>query len=696
MKYINIKGSNYLVHFETNGTSLSVSDGCFGGIKILKSPLFLMQVKNLHNEKKTVISSESNWEEIEVVSESDSYRFVFKAPCGIDKLTVTFWAAADESGLRWTGAVTNQNEEISVMEISYPRFETTSDRYDLFVPMMSGIVIPDAGVRGYRYQGVQLHMQFFAAYAGCGGLYYGIHDPAPALKRYAVLSQDGQLKLDVYYTGENGMLPQNSFSLAGSCIWKSLEAGADWYDAAKIYANFARRDAEWIPKTDENGRIDTPKKFKDIPFWVCDYIPNSPSQGDNKPMSLSAKSDIYAEDYWYQAVIDLQKALGVPIAYHVYNWHEIPFNVDYPHFLPARSKFLERLKMLRENNVLVTPYINALSWETRDDYDGKFDVTFENTGKYGAVKAEDGSPRVVRYPQTHSDGIMVQLAPMCPTHEKWQSLIQNLVHQMEDTLDIDGIYFDQISASPGSPCYDKDHGHPLGGGRYWCDGYRTMMRPILASKPQGSYYFSEDNTEGYMNLFDGFLTWRWIMSEAVPAFPAVYSGYIQTIGRSTLGAKKDDTEFFKYSLAQSFLYGQQLGWCKADVLYVEDRLNFLKTLVTTRYQYRHLFHWAEMLRPPRVQCSLKAKTTTPGLYFKTDVVMEQVLAAAWKHRSNKKTVIFIINIAKETGEYSLSFSNAEYGIDEKLLAARGFSISDDGQAGIKGTILPESIICMEF
>ena len=116
---------------------------------------------------------------------------------------------------------------------------------------------------------------------------------------------------------------------------------------------------------------------------------------------------------------------------------------------------------------------------------------------------------------------------------------RDLVRQMEDTLDIDGIYFDQISATPGSPCYDKSHGHPLGGGRYWCDGYRAMLRPILDAKPQGAYYFSEDNTEGYMNLFDGFLTWRWIMSEAVPAFPAVYSGYIQTIGRSTMGAKKE-------------------------------------------------------------------------------------------------------------------------------------------------------------
>lgn len=696
MKHVSIEGANYRVCLETDGASLSVSDGYFGEIKILRSPLFLMQVKHISDGSKAVITSEASWQEIEVVSGSDNYRFTFKDPGGIEGLTVTFWGSADEEGIRWTGAVTNHNADFSVMEITYPRLDVTAPHYDLFVPMMSGIVIPDAGVKGYRYQGRQLHMQFFAAYGGCGGLYYGIHDPAPAQKRYAISSQDTRLRLDVHYTGENGTLPQNSFSLSGSCVWQSLGTGADWYDAAKLYAAFVRREAEWIPEVDENGRVDLSPRFQDIPFWVCDYIPNSPSQGDNKPMSLSAKSDIYAEDYWYRAVIDLKDALGVPIAYHVYNWHEIPFNVDYPHFMPARDKFKEGLKKLRKNDVPVTPYINSLSWETRDDHSGKFDVTFENTGKYGAAKAEDGSPYAVSYPQTHGDGIKVDLSPMCPTYKKWQTLMRDLVREMEDTLDIDGVYFDQISATPGSPCYDKSHGHPLGGGRYWCDGYRAMLRPILDAKPQGAYYFSEDNTEGYMNLFDGFLTWRWIMSEAVPAFPAVYSGYIQTIGRSTMGAKKEDTEFFKYSLAQSFLYGQLLGWCKADVLYDKERLDFLKTLVTARHQYSYLFRWAEMLRSPRVRCSLEAKTTTPGLYFKTDVVMEQVLAAAWQHRSDKKTVIFIINISKETAQYSLEFSNTEYGIDEDQLTARGFSVSDDGQACISDTISPESIICLAF
>ena len=42
-------------------------------------------------------------------------------------------------------------------------------------------------------------------------------------------------------------------------------------------------------------------------------------------------------------VSKLKERLGTPVAYHVYNWHEIPFNIGYPHFLPARKTAREGL-----------------------------------------------------------------------------------------------------------------------------------------------------------------------------------------------------------------------------------------------------------------------------------------------------------------------------------------------------------------
>ena len=168
-------------------------------------------------------------------------------------------------------------------------------------------------------------MQYYAVYSESGGIYLGVEDGRAAIKRFASSAGEGSFSLNCDFFAVNSGGAANSFELYGEARWQPFVG--DWYDASMIYANFVRESAEWLP---ELGRPDTPERFRNNPFWICDYIPNSPYQRDNKPMSLSAGSDIYEADYWYSAPIRLQKELGVPIAYHVYNWHQIPFNIEYP------------------------------------------------------------------------------------------------------------------------------------------------------------------------------------------------------------------------------------------------------------------------------------------------------------------------------------------------------------------------------
>ena len=135
------------------------------------------------------------------------------------------------------------------------------------------------------------------------------------------------------------------------------------------------------------------------------------------------------------------------------------------------------------------------------------------------------------------------------------------------------------------------------------------------------------------------------------------------LGRITIGKKKEDYDFFKYSTAQSLLYGQQLGWCKADVVYDKKRMAFLTKMVRLRYAYTKLFHCADMLRPPKVETSIRAKVTTPALSYKEDIVMDQVLAGAWRYRDKEKMVLFCINVAEEASDYCMTFSGKDYGLD---------------------------------
>ena len=43
-------------------------------------------------------------------------------------------------------------------------------------------------------------------------------------------------------------------------------------------------------------------------------------------MTLASVSERYGKDYWVEAAVALKERLGTPVGYHVYNWHEIPFN----------------------------------------------------------------------------------------------------------------------------------------------------------------------------------------------------------------------------------------------------------------------------------------------------------------------------------------------------------------------------------
>ena len=658
-----LKNENYSLNINVDDNTARIVSGFFGEVKLLEAPLFNMRIKELSTSESIYITSENKWEKIIVNNKAE---FIFINPEGIADLSVFVKAELYKDGIAWDIETENNNENISVMEISYPAPKMTGEYLDYFIPFNAGKVMKNAVELDFEemfgYPHGNICMQYFAAYGRKNGIYIGIEDGKGAVKRFKYGCKDGACYMNVDFYGIGASLPANSFKVYGKCRWQFFEG--DWYDAAMIYADFVKKEAQWLPEIDENGRPDTAERFKNVPFWISDYIPNSRSQGDNKPMNLSAGSDIYEKEYWYKAPILLQEKLGVPIAYHVYNWHEIPFNIEYPHFLPAKEEFCQHAEELRKNNIYVLPYINGAAWEIHD-YEMEHEVNFKNTGSKGAVVKENGDFIIEKYPQKTLSGKTSQLSHMCGSFSSWHKMMENLTREMEKTLPIDGVYFDEISAVTAYPCFNKAHQHLPGGGSYWAEGYNRMMRKINAEKPENNFYFSECNCEAYMKSFDGYLTWMWVTGDEVPAFPAVYAGYIQLLGRCTIGKKKDDFDFFKYCTAKSLLYGQQLGWCKADIVYSDKHIEFLKKAVDVRYKYSKLFNCSKMLRPPVVTTNLPKLVTKAGLWFGGNVVSDYVLGGAWQYRNGKKTVIFAVNISDETAEFTLSFKADEYGVSEK-------------------------------
>src|SRR5690606_8626833 len=106
--------------------------------------------------------------------------------------------------------------------------------------------------------------------------------------------------------------------------------------------------------------------------------------------------------------------------------------------------------------------INARSWTER------------NAERY-AVKhsAERVAPRqLVPYLEDYGSG--QKLSPMCIATSFWRETLVELCRRIVHELGCDGVYLDQIAAEKAELCCNREHGHPLGGGGWWLDGYRQL------------------------------------------------------------------------------------------------------------------------------------------------------------------------------------------------------------------------------
>jgi hypothetical protein len=248
----------------------------------------------------------------------------------------------------------------------------------------------------------------------------------------------------------------------------------------------------------------------------------------------------------------------------------------------------------------------------------------------------------------------VNLAAMCPGFTKWHEIMYDLVRDMESNLAIDGVYFDQVAAVTPVACRSKEHNHVPGGGSYWSELYNQMINKIKAGRTRDTFYFTECNGEPYINSFDGVLTWQWNTNDLVPAYPAIYAGYVQMVGRSIAFGAADDN-YFRYHFADAVMYGQQPGWFDpVPGILSEERIAFVKKCVDVRMKNIELLNHGRLLRTPTVQSDVSTVETAKGTY-------PTVIAQVWQ-ADDKKTVLFVSNITDAPITATVNLFAEEYGV----------------------------------
>ncbi len=655
----NVKGGMRVAGLLDTGTGQELSAA-------VPLPLFSMVLRDAQSKEQLTLTADSGWKHAQAAySETrNRHTLTFRNPtddrfAGIGvELTLDVHASA--GALIWNLKITNENPQWALWRVVFPQvaMRDLGETARVFAQVTSGVELSGlwarADKRGGAYPGGWTAMQYMAAYNAIRGtgLYVGMHDPSGCTKDlFAQGLPDKQaVALTFDHPVPNMGKPGVGFELPGVARWQLLRG--DWFDAAMIYREWVVKEAKWWPALGPNGREDTPQWMRELPAWV---------------MAGGPASDCVPK------VKAFAQAIGLPSGFHWYNWHQIPFDNDYPHYFPVKDGFNEGVMKLKAAGVYPMPYINGRLWDTRDK-DAE-DWEFTKTAMPAATRDEDGKPCTESYGSKETDGKEVTLAVMCPTTALWQNRVRNIVLRLFNEYGVSGVYIDQIAAAAPRLCFDASHGHELGGGSWWTEGYWKMLDAIRAAKPADRMLTTECNAEPYIKWLDGYLTWHWQNQDMVPAFSAVYGGSIQMFGRAYRGGSTQDLAN-RMKAGQQLVYGEQIGWFGPEIMERADSAPFLRDCIRLRHLLSEYFYRGRMARPPRFAEPVPTVTADWQWSGEWLVTTSAVLTGAWQIPQDNKTILLCANVSDSPLASRLSVNPKDYGLAGRSITAT--TIHPDG------------------
>ncbi|MHB8901863.1 MAG: DUF6259 domain-containing protein, partial [Thermoguttaceae bacterium] len=518
-------------------------------------PLFRAVLKNAETKEEITLVADSGWSEVAVSPSTPSGPLVLTwqkpADGRLQGLGITAVAEADAGAgqIAWDLKIEHVPAPWGLWRTVFPQVAMArlGPEAEVFYPRGAGEVKSGVWNQAFHFSGTYpsgwMSMPFLAVYdrQSGTGLYAAIHDSWGGTKDITAESRPADQAVDLAFDlpAPDMGRPAIGFDLEGAAVWQLLRG--DWFDASVIYRDWVRQHARWYPKLGPAGREDTPRWMRELSCWAL-------SNGTAEQVVPATRK--------------FQEAIGLPVGVHWYSWHQIPFDNDYPHYFPTRPGFAEGVAELQAAQVSVMPYINGRLWDTRDR--GMEAFQFNDLARPAATKDQDGQPYTEMYGSKESDGSRVSLAAMCPTTELWKGKVREIVLRLMTECGVRGVYIDQVAAAKPQLCFDAAHGHPLGGGHWWTEGYWDLLARIRDEMPRDRILTTECNGEPYIHRFDGYLTWHWQYDGQVPAFPAVYGGSIQMFGRAYRGGPTKDLAL-RMKAGQQLVYGEQIGWLGPDV-----------------------------------------------------------------------------------------------------------------------------------
>ncbi len=569
-------------------------------------------------------------------------------------LVVTVSIATNNEKSEWDISVAGLDNK-SLLEVTFPKLNIKANGSDTFLrPFCSGQEIDNPLASGLNTdllypRGSGATMQLSAYYNNSYGIYLTPHDPTAALKSIKTIATGGGLEYFTTYPIPNKTVNGNDWQLPGYFALYTFDG--NWYEAAQIYRAWASSEANYWPQTSV-ARTERQNKLGSIGAWAYMQTKNM----------ATARSSIEG----FHNVVD------VPVGILWYDWST---NVDgadenYPNYFPEEPGMIDVVTdMQASGDIFIVPYTNGRL----------FDVTlpdYNTNGEPYATKDENGDVNT----QTFSGNTF---AVMCPTQTTWQNTLIDIQDQLTNRIGVKGSYLDQVCHALGLECMDETHGHDLGGGNFWREGYNSIVTSIQSTQPSDVFITAEGAAEYLNNELDGCYTLAWIHDNLVPVYPAVYTGQIQTFGIKS-GTSNYDTPQFYAKLATIFNFGIQVGGITTSIhsdsrAIAEPARAYVRKLAKLRYKLREYMSFGKMLKPLIDVSGMGTITSDwlPGEQVR-NVTVSVLQQSFWENSVGNKEVIIFTNASKtETLNFTLNYSGTAHGLTGNLKIQKVTAETDD-------------------
>lgn len=502
-----------------------------------------------------------------------------------------------------------------------------------------------------------------------GGLYFAANDTLAYRKSFALWGEPGgSAGFEMTHLPSN---PGHDDSYATSYDALVGAVDGDWLNAAERYRAWGTK--QYWARESRLATRRTPAWVRETGIWEWN---RGRSDAVLAPAAL------------------LQNDAKLPVSVFWHWWHNGPYDTSFPDYLPPREgaePFTKAVRAAKQKGLHSIVYMNQRLWCLPTP-----SWKSENAERW-AVRERDGKVRTEVYNVFDPQPCATMDISTSFWRDKYAGIADTVMHQ----YGLDGIYMDQAVLS--LVCWNPDHGHPVGGGHYWMDGFRLLAKDLRrrgGTLPIG--FAGEGGGESWLPDLDAFLTLQVSQEryadpasgwEVVPLFQAVYHQYAVTYGTYgsltyppydelwpaelrpanalTLLDRAYRGQFF-LEQARMFVWGMQptiANFLPEQLTERRAEMDYLEKLARLRYGLRDFFLDGTFLRAPDIDVpAVDVRLSRISIYaarrggpVEAHLTSPAVLSSAWKARDGR-VALALVRITDDSGAVRVRIDGARYGV----------------------------------